>query len=276
MSRYALPVLFTLALWWGSTGLILRLVKLPRSSFALSLLAVTVVLVAGLQGLWASRDDASVGGAFLAFASGMGVWAWIETTFLLGYITGPRRRPCEAGCHGARHFLHSVAAILWHEVAIAVGMVVVGLITRGGANDVGWATFMVLWIMRLSAKLNLFLGVPNRGEQFLPPHLQYLASFFGARRVNFLFPVSVTAITLLAGLLVATLLGHPGDFEVTGYMLLLTLVLLALVEHWFMVLPWDSERLWQWSGATPPRPPVPSSPQQEAVPPALRASAASR
>lgn len=275
MSQYVLPVLFTLALWWGSTGVILKLVKLPKGSFPLSMLGMTVVLLAGIQGLWVSRDDGSSAGAYLAFASGMAVWAWVETSFLLGYITGPRRQPCEAGCNGARHFLHSVAAILWHEVAIAVGMVAVGWITRGGSNDVGWATFMLLWVMRLSAKLNLFLGVPNRGEQFLPPHLQYLKSFFGAQRINYLFPLSVTAITALAGWLLALLAAKPTEFQVVGYSLLLTLVLLALVEHWFMVLPWDSERLWQWQ--PPEKPRVPSTSQkQHAVPTSLEASAASR
>ena len=275
MTLYALPVLFTLSLWWGSTGVILKLVRLPRGSFPVSMLGMTVVLYAGMQGLWNTRDDVSVGGAFVAFASGMGVWAWVETSFLLGYVTGPRRQPCETGCKGPNHFWHSVAAILWHEVTIAVGMILVGLLTRGGANDVGWATFMLLWIMRLSAKLNLFLGVPNRGEQFLPPHLQYLKSFFGAQRINFLFPVAVTAITALAGWLIAQLAANPNEFQASGYTLLLTLVLLALVEHWFMVLPWDSERLWQWQQSTSnlDRPNVK---QQNAVPPPLEASSASR
>jgi putative photosynthetic complex assembly protein 2 len=275
MSLYALPVLFTLALWWGSTGVILKLVRLPRGSFPVSMLGMTVVLLAGLQGLWSTREDVSVGGAFAAFASGMGVWAWVETSFLLGYVTGPRRQPCENDCKGANHFWHSVAAILWHEVAIAVGMVLVGLITRGGANDVGWATFMLLWIMRLSAKLNLFLGVPNRGEQFLPPHLQYLKSFFGAQRINFLFPVAVTAITALAGWLIAQLAANPTEFQASSYTLLLTLVLLALVEHWFMVLPWDSERLWQWQQSTSNLD-KPNVKQQNAVPTPLEASSASR
>jgi putative photosynthetic complex assembly protein 2 len=275
MSRYLLPVLFTVALWWGSTGLILRLVKLPRRTFPMSMLAMSVVLFAGLVGLWSTRDDSSPAGAYLAFISGMGVWAWVETSFLLGYITGPRRQPCGAGCHGPRHFVHSAAAILWHEVAIVAGMVLVGTLTAGGANDVGWSTFMLLWIMRLSAKLNLFLGVPNRGEQFLPRHLGYLKSFFGAPRVNFLFPVSVTAITLLAGWLLAVLAAGPDDFQTAGCMLLLTLVLLALVEHWFMVLPWNSERLWRWQSPADWLAAGQSS-QPEPVPTTVEARAANR
>ena len=38
-------------------------------------------------------------------------------------------------------------------------------LTWGGANQVGTWTFLVLWVMRLSAKLNVFLGVPNLTER---------------------------------------------------------------------------------------------------------------
>ena len=33
----------------------------------------------------------------------------------------------------------------------------------------------------MSAKLNVFLGVPNLNEEFLPEHLRYLQSFFTAQ-----------------------------------------------------------------------------------------------
>ena len=36
--------------------------------------------------------------------------------------------------------------------------------------------------MRTSAKLNLFLGVRNLSEEFLPPHLAYLAATSAAAR----------------------------------------------------------------------------------------------
>jgi len=246
MSTYALPALFTIAVWWASTGLILLMVRLPRVTFPASLVAATVVLGMGVHGLADTAADTSVNGAYLAFASGIAVWAWVEVSFLLGFITGPRRNACPAGCAGFGHFGHSTAAIIYHELACVAAAAVVAAVTWGEANQVGFATFMVLWIMRLSAKLNLFLGVPNRGEQFLPPHLLYLKSFFGKRSMNALFPVSVTGITLFAGLLIARIMGNDSAVALTGDMLILTLVLLALLEHWFMVLPLPSERLWQW------------------------------
>jgi putative photosynthetic complex assembly protein 2 len=59
-----------------------------------------------------------------------------------------------------------VRAILWHELGIlAVGLVIVA-ITWNAPNQVGTGTFVVLWVMRTSAKLNLFLGVRNLSEEF--------------------------------------------------------------------------------------------------------------
>ncbi len=82
-------------------------------------------------------------------------------------------------------------AILWHELAIlAVGVALIA-VTWGEPNQVGTLTFVVLWVMRTSAKLNLFLGVRNLSEEFLPPHLAYLQSFFRRRAMNPLLPVSV-------------------------------------------------------------------------------------
>jgi Flp pilus assembly pilin Flp len=37
------------------------------------------------------------------------------------------------------------------------------------------------------------------------------------------------------------------DFTSTGYSLLATLIALALLEHWFLVLPLPTELLWRWS-----------------------------
>jgi 5-aminolevulinate synthase len=72
------------------------------------------------------------------------------------------------------------------------------------ANPVALWTYLILWGMRLSAKLNLFLGAPNVAEEFLPDRMYYLTTYFSKRPMNGLFPVSVTAGTLLtAGLALA-------------------------------------------------------------------------
>jgi putative photosynthetic complex assembly protein 2 len=112
--------------------------------------------------------------------------------------------------------------------------------------------------MRLSAKLNLFFGVPNSGEQFLPPHLQYLKSFFKKRRLNLLFPLSVAGATVADVLLAQRCLHSNDPFLISAYALVATLLGLAVLEHWFMVLPLPTEKLWAWSseklGGTAARP----------------------
>jgi putative photosynthetic complex assembly protein 2 len=146
-----------------------------------------------------------------------------------------------------RHFRHAIEAILWHELAIVAGALLVALATRGGSNRVGLLAFLVLWGMRESAKLNLFLGVRNLGEAFLPERLRYLLSFFRRRPMNLLFPVSVTVGSWLAVEFAGRALDATSAFAVTGQAMLATLCALAMLEHWLMVLPLPADALWRWS-----------------------------
>jgi putative photosynthetic complex assembly protein 2 len=244
MSKLAIPALVALLLWWSSTGLVLLLDGLPRKTYRFTLGGATVVLAASLWGLWTAGDMQSVAGAYLGFVSGLLAWAFLEITFLTGMITGPRKAPCPAGCGGLRHFRHGIEAILYHELAIMVAAVAVLAAGWGKPNLFGAGAFMVLWVMRQSAKLNLFLGVRNLSEDFLPGHLRYLASFFQRRPMNLLFPVSVTFATLSTAWLVQRAAAAPDGFQATGYGLLAALMALALLEHWLMVLPVRSEALW--------------------------------
>jgi putative photosynthetic complex assembly protein 2 len=139
-----------------------------------------------------------------------------------------------------------VQAILWHELGIVgVGLAIVA-ITWQAPNQVGTWTFMVLWSMRTSAKLNLFLGVRNLSEEFLPPHLVYLLSFFRRRSMNLLFPVSVTAATAAAAMLVASAIDAAPTVAI-GLMLVTTMLALAILEHWLLVLPLPATALWRWA-----------------------------
>jgi putative photosynthetic complex assembly protein 2 len=247
MSEFGLPVLFTLFVWWFSTGVILYLDGLPRETFRWSLFAATALLVAALFGLSKSSADASVGGAYTAFACGVAVWVWVEVSFLLGFVTGPRRTICPPWAFGWGRFVYAIEAILHHELAIIVLAAAVVAATWDGPNQVGTGTFLVLWAMRQSAKLNLFLGVRNLNEQFLPDHLRYLQTYFRRRWMNLLFPVSVTAATTLAVLIwERAWASDASPFQAVGLTFIGTLLTLAILEHWFLVLPLPSEVLWSW------------------------------
>jgi putative photosynthetic complex assembly protein 2 len=254
VAEYAAPVVCALLVWWFATGVILFLVRRSPATFAWSLLAAGVLAAGALWMLAATRDDTSVAAAYLAFGCGVALWGFLELGFLTGIISGSRRHGCAPGCGGWRHFGHAIEAILHHELAILATGAAVVAIAWGAPNPFGAWTFVVLWVMRQSAKLNLFLGVRNLGEEFLPPHLDYLKSYFRRRTLNPLFPVSVAVPTVVVVLLVrAALAPEAGAFELTGRLLVATLLALAVLEHWLMVLPVSLDALWRWAMGGSPR-----------------------
>ena len=256
MSVYLLPIVFTLFAWWFSTGVILYLNGLPRHTHPWTMLSATVLLGVALLGLAATRDDTRVSGAYIAFTCTLLVWAWQEVAFLLGYVTGPRRTPCPDGSTGWHRAALALQTLLHHELALIVLGAAVITLTWGGANPTGLATFVIFWVMRQSAKLNVFLGVRNLSEDFLPAHLKYLQTYFRRAPMNALFPISVLASSWFAVLLwQAAHAQGVSAFEATALSLAGTLLSLAILEHWFMVLPLPSQALWHWglrSRATEP------------------------
>lgn len=254
------PALFAATLWWTLTGVILFLDGLPRESFRWSLFGATITLLLALHTLHASAGISGPTAAYAAFTAAIFVWAWVEMSFLMGLITGPRKRGCDSECAGHAHFLHASQAVIYHELAtVGAGLLIVA-VTWGAVNRTGLWTFCVLWTMRISAKLNLFLGVANRGEKFLPEHLRYLTAFFGKRSINFLFPISVTAATIALALLVRQCLRLEATPDAAGTVLVTTLLALGLLEHWFMVLPWPSEKLWSLASRATVEPVQPVEP----------------
>jgi putative photosynthetic complex assembly protein 2 len=266
MSLYVFPILFALFVWWFSTGVIVYLDGLDRRTFRWTVLGMTGVLAGALYGLSISAVDASVTGAYTAFTCGLLAWGWQEVAFLMGPMTGPRKQPCPAGSRGFQRVVLAIQTILYHEIAILVCAAVVTAITWDAPNQVGTWTFMILWAMRQSAKLNVFLGVPNLSEEFLPEHLRYLTSFLSRKPMNLLFPVSITlsmvAVVLLAQLATAV---DASPFSATGYTFLATMVGLAILEHWFLVIPLPATALWRWSLQSHPQADAPDRHTAEAT-----------
>lgn len=255
----AVPVGFAIFIWWFSTGLILLLDHLPRTGVRWSIVASSAVALAAFAGVAHTADQDTAAGAYCAFTSALLVWGWHELTFLSGWLTGPRRHALPASTVGWPRFVESVRAILWHEIGLLASGALLIALTWGAPNQVGVWTFAVLWLMRTSAKLNLFLGVRNLSEAFLPPQLKYLQSFFRRRAMNGLFPLVVTAATVaLVWIVQQALLPDAPDGTRVGLLLVGALLALAIVEHWLLVLPIESTALWRWAlrrqGAEQPPP----------------------
>ncbi len=244
---YVAPLLFAVFLWWAGTGVILYLDGRPRRTFKWTLLGATLLAGLGFAGLRASSALTTTASAYCAFACVLLIWAWQEVAFLLGVVTGPRREPCPRGVTGWRRAALAFQTVAHHELALLVLGAGVIAATWGQPNRTGLWTFAILWSMRQSAKLNIFLGVRNFSEEFLPHHLRYLQTYFRRARMNPLFPVVVALSTWLAVRLWQSALAPGIDaFTATTFTFAASLLSLAILEHWFMVLPMPTTALWSW------------------------------
>jgi putative photosynthetic complex assembly protein 2 len=242
--------LVTLFLWWFSTGAILWRVRHADrqggTAHQLSVVWGLPLLIGGIWGLGVSLDDATPNGTYIAFLSALALWGWIELAFLSGVVTGPNTEPCPPFARGWDRFRRATLTILWHEAALIAALALLAYAAWIAANPFGLYTFALLFFARLSAKLNLFFGVPRIHTEFLPQPLAHLASHFRHARMNWVFPISVTLLTFATACWLERAWSAPTEAAMIGHVLLAVLTALALLEHWFMVLPLPDQKLWRW------------------------------
>ncbi len=247
MSSYALAVGYALFLWWFSTGVILYLNGRPTRTYRASLAAATALMLVLLAIVFLVRERQDLWGAYLGFTAGVLIWGWLEMVYFMGLVTGPHKKPCATDCVGWERFRLALGTSLYHELLLILIALVLVTLTWGAANQLGTWTFVILWLMRWSAKLNLFLGVPNLNEDWLPEHVRFITSYLRKRPMNLLFPVSVSVATVIMSLLVESALElPPTGFAGVSLILAATLLALAILEHWFLVLPLADAALWGW------------------------------
>ena len=239
---------FAIFIWWFSTGIVILLNRMSRTTVVLSLALSSLLGVASLVGLAHTAQQTGVAGAYCAFTCALLAWGWNELSFLTGWITGPRTTALPPGAIGWQRFVQSLRAVLWHELAILLVGCAIVAITWDAPNQVGTGTYLVLWIMRTSAKLNLFFGVRNLSEEFLPAHLAYLESFFRRRRLNAFFPFAVALASVCLWWLVSYASSpFASQAQAVGAVLVGTMLALAILEHLMLVLPLDTTALWRWA-----------------------------
>lgn len=244
---YLVPAVFALFLWWFTTGAIFFLDSRPLHTFKWSMMGGTVMLGLAVWAVHLTAQQTDSTSAYLAFSAGLIAWGWQELSLYTGYVTGPRKICCAEGCSGVRHFGHAIAANLWHELAIIIVAAIIWFIVKDQPNWTGFYTYVTLWGMHLSARLNVFLGVRNVSVEFVPPHMEVLKSFLTEKPMNMLFPVSVTIATTGVICLVGRAADATSDYAITSYSLLAAIMGLALVEHWMLVIPFSVQKLWSWS-----------------------------
>lgn len=239
--------LIAIFLWWLTTGVILFAVAtLAHQRLTLGAGAI-ILLSAGLITLHQTAEDVSAAGAYLSFLAALAIWGAVEISFLGGLITGPNRKELPSDLTGLQRFWSATRVVLWHEIFILLLGFLLIMAFAHGPNRIGLMTYGILWVMRLSAKLNLYLGVRNTGETLLPAHLRYMSSYFAHRPMNLLFPFSITLGTLLSVWLFHKVFADGADaHQAVGFMLIATIASLAVIEHWFLMLPLSIEKLWGW------------------------------
>jgi putative photosynthetic complex assembly protein 2 len=206
----------------------------------------TATFLLALWGLYETRATTSAASAYCAFSCGLVAWGWQLVSYYMGFITGPNQSPCPPELHGWRRFVAAVRTSLYHELVIVACAVVVVALTWGQPNRIGVWTFLILWWMHTSAKLNLYFGAPNLSEELLPQHLRYLVTYMRRRPMNLFFPVSVTLSTIVTVLIAQQALAASTPFALVGDTILATLMTLAVAEHWFLVAPLHADALWSW------------------------------
>lgn len=95
----------------------------------------------GRLGGLATRTTVTPAGALAGFTYGILIWAWLEMSFLFGFVTGPRKWPMTPGARGWQRLREAVATLAWHELAIlaagvGAGGARLGRAERGGHLDV--------------------------------------------------------------------------------------------------------------------------------------------
>ncbi len=237
------PILVVIAVWWIGTGLVLFLqqsIVRVKAPLAISLLVVSLV---SLTGLFIGGNGTAPWQSYLSFVAAISLWGGIELSYYSGLISGVHKRTCPDDCDTGKRFRLALGASIWHEVSVLFAGGVVMTLLLQAQNPAGLYSFLVLWLMRWSAKLNLFFGVPNFNTDWFPKRLAYAHSYIRRSPVTLFFPVSVILASLVAMQLISTALAMP-DQQALTHILPGVLLLLAILEHLFMALPIADSELW--------------------------------
>ena len=245
-----IAALFALFTWWFFTGAILLVVRRADKGEAVAhsrnVVLSVPLLVLGVVMLVISAQSLTVLNVYLSFVSVMLIWGWIELAFLSGVITGPERRPCPEILTGKARFIRAFNTVCHHELLLLFALLVILTLTRGAENTFGLWTYVVLFTARISAKLNLFYGVPRINTEFVPRPLAHLKSYFTKGPITAAFPIGVTFLSITAACFAERLFMAQTAPFIAGFTLLTALAALAALEHWLMVVPLPDAKLWRW------------------------------
>lgn len=248
-----LPAIYTIILWWFTTGIIIAVYRRTQGFKRLYFAGATVALGVALVGLYLTREVTHVTDVYVAATCGIVIWGWQIASYYLGFITGPfGKQVPDSGWNRSltERFRLALYFSIYHEVLSVATAGAIALLTWSGGNHWGFWMYVALWFMHASAKLNVFLGVRNFRIDILPNEMQHLSELLGKRHSNALFPFSI----LIASAIVVVLVyqGFTTDSSMTyatGVIMIATMMALGILEHWMLVLPLPSG-FWSFGNET--------------------------
>jgi putative photosynthetic complex assembly protein 2 len=233
--------------WWGSTGVIVLAVRQFEERRGFVLIGAAVIAAFGVAAILLSAEYRSPPAAITAFMGALVVWGFFEVSFLLGWITGPRREACPSGCTPFERFKAAAATVIHHELALAATLTSLMLLLADAANQVALMTFALLWVMRLASKFILFLGARHSFSELMPKRLAYLQTYFRTDRTTSLFPLVFVVGLVALGFILLALAGETEPFMIAANTLAATFLGLALAELVLLNVPLRDSALWQWA-----------------------------
>lgn len=243
-----------IVVWWLSTGIVLFAVNQAEAGSGRLwklMVPMTCVGIIGFALMVIGSEHKTPMGSYMGFFGALFVWSWHEAAFLTGALTGSRRTECPPGLSGWGRFRAAWQAVCDHEIAILLTAMGLWFALAGADNLFGLAAFGLLWGMRISAKLLIFLGAPHAISEMMPRRIAHLKSYFNTTRTTPLFPLLLAVAMGLLIVLVTGAMRSTEDYSLVGHTLLAAFMALAIVEHLVLVLPVSDTALWRWAMAKP-------------------------
>ena len=146
-----LALVVALLLWWLMTGLALMSVHQPRALKQPIFLLVTIIAAIAVWGVEANAAQHTTVATVTGFAMGLVIWAWLELSYLMGYITGPVKRPATDDMTWQQRFYNALGTTIYHELLVLGAVGIVCMLGAGLPNPTIQNTLAVLWLMRWSS-----------------------------------------------------------------------------------------------------------------------------
>ena len=229
--------------WWLVTGVIVALQRNEWTKIAAWTIS-TVVAIYAAYVIHAQRGERTAAAARRTFLAATAVWMWINVGLYGGWIVGPGHAASVAGEPTLLRATEAITALLWHELLCVLLLFVTWMLVRRSPNRLAFSALATYWAVLQVAKLNIFFGVANPGARFLPPHLQFLLSYYGPPVNTDFLPLSFFAAVGAALIFWWNGWQAKDAFLRQSRALLAMLIALAAVEYLLLAVHSDAP-LWE-------------------------------